>query len=85
MIQLNNILQTYFNGGASDYIVEFDGYNIGQDLIAKDLSDMFFVLDRIVSVSIVNSSTEAELVDISVGAGEVVKLGTVTWSQTVVE
>lgn len=83
--QLGNILQTYINGGESDYVVGFDGFNIGQDLKASDLSEMFFVLDRVVGVSVVNSDTEAELVDVTVGSGEVLKLGTVSWSQTVVE
>ena len=83
--QLENILETYINGGESNYIIEFDGYNIGQDLKASDLSDMFFVLDRVTGVSVVNSDTEAELIDISVGSGEVLKLGTVSWSQTIVE
>ena len=83
--QLQNIIETYINGGESDYIISFDGYIIGQDLMANDLHDMFFVLDHVVDVGVVDSDTGVALVDVSVGAGEVVKLGTVSWSQTVVE
>ena len=83
--QLNNILETFINGGESNYIVSFDGYSIGQDLIADDLVQMFYVLDQVVSVSVVDSSSEAALIDVSVGSGEVVKLGTISWTQTVVE
>ena len=83
--QLQNILETYINGGESDYIISYDGYNIGQDLKASDLADMFFVLDRVVNVSIVDSDTGVGLTDIVVSDSEVLKLGTVIWTQTIVE
>lgn len=83
--QLQNILETFINGGESDYIIGFDGYSVGQDLLASDLRDMFFVLDRVVSVSIVDSDTDVDLTDIVVSDSEVLKVGIVSWSQTVVE
>ena len=83
--QLQNILETFINGGESDYIVSFDGYSIGQDLLVNDLKDMFFVLDRVVNVSVVDSDAGVGLTDIVVSDTEVLKVGTVSWSQTVVE
>ena len=83
--QLNNILETFINGGSSEYIVEFDGYSIGEDLVADDLVQMFFVLDNVVGVSVVDDDLSNVLIDVSVGSGEVLKLGTVSWTQTVVE
>lgn len=83
--QLQNILETYINGGESEYIVSFDGFVIGQDVVASDFRDMFFVLDNVINVSIVDTDTGFALSDIVVSDNEVVDLGTVSWSQTIVE
>lgn len=83
--ELNNILETFINGGSSDYIMEFDGYNIGQGLLVADLVAMFMSIDGVVNVNVVDDDTSEPLVDVSVDPDEVLELGTVVFNQTIVE
>ena len=82
---LLNLLQTFFDGGSSDYIVDFDGLTIGQGVDKNTLMDVFSIVDGVVNSTIIDTSTGEELEPITVDSDEVLKLGTVNFSQTVVE
>ena len=82
--ELENILETFINGGSSDYILEFEGYNIGQSVTPSELVEMLQLLDQVVSVTVLTGDGDP-FTGLTIGSGEVVTVGTVSWSQTLVE
>ena len=82
--ELTNILETFINGGSSDYILEFEGYNIGQSVTPSELVEMFKLLDQVVSVTVLTGDGDP-FTGLTIGSGEVVELGSVSFVQTVVE
>ena len=80
---LNEFLSAIFNGGSALVGFDFDGLSIGEGLTKQDLYDTFYLIDDIESITVTVS--DVEMSDWTVDDDEVLKLGTVTWSQSVVE
>lgn len=83
---IQDILQTFFDGGSSNYImVDFEGLNIGEGVNKQKIIDVLSLIDDIVSVTVIDTSTGEELQDISIESDEVLKLGNLIINQTIVE
>jgi uncharacterized phage protein gp47/JayE len=82
--ELTNILETFINGGSSDYILEFEGYNIGQSVTPSELVEIFKLLDQVINVTVLTGDGDP-FTGLTIGSGEVVQLGSVSFVQTVVE
>ena len=80
---LTNLVTKIVYGGAWDR-AEFDGLSIGEDLTKQLLVDGLSLIDDIQSVSVKVTGQSSEFDTTSVTANQVVKLGTLTFSQTVV-
>ena len=79
---LEELLQAVFDGGEAISGAIFDGVSIGETLKKNTLYDAFYLIDAVETVEILISSTEIS--DLTVDDDEVLKLGTVTFNQTVV-
>ena len=82
--ELTNILETYINGGESNYIIEFDGFNIGQGITHSDFEEMFKLIDGVVNIEVIDNTTGLRLEDISLNEDEALKLEAVSFNQTIV-
>ena len=79
---LEELLSAVFDGGEAISGAIFDGVNIGETLKKTTLYESFDLIDAVETVEILISSTEIS--DLTVDDDEVLKLGTVTFNQTVV-
>ena len=79
---LEELLSSVFDGGEAISVSIFDGVNIGETLKKTTLYESFDLIDAVETVEILISSTEIS--DLTVDDDEVLKLGTVTFNQTVV-
>lgn len=79
---LDELLTAIFDGGEAISGASFDGVGIGETLKKTTLYESFDLIDAVESVEILISSTE--IGDLTVEEDEVLKLGTVTFNQTVV-
>lgn len=80
---ITNIITDFFNGGSHVEGFELPGVNIGQSVGKEDLYSLFAVIDNVVGVEITVGGTE--ITTLEVDDDEVLKLGTLTVNQTVVE
>lgn len=79
---LNELLSAVFDGGEALNGASFEGLSIGETLTKNDLYNAFLIIDAVQSVNITINSTEIS--DLTVDSDEVLKLGTVTFNQSVV-
>ena len=80
---IKNILKDLFDGGEQVRGFSFDGLKIGEGLTTDTLLGIFDMIDNVISVTITTGGSP--IADISGQAGKVLKLGTVTVTQTVAE
>ena len=80
---LIEFITAIFDGGFALVGFEFEGMNIGETLTKDKLYESFYIIEYVESVEIVENGTEIS--DLTVDEDEVLKLGTVTINQTVVE
>ena len=80
---LTNLFTALVNGGDYDRF-EFTGLNIGEDLTHDLLVSVVNYFDDIISLNVNVTGQSSEFTSTSVGANEVVKLGTLTFNQTVI-
>ena len=80
---IKNILKDLFDGGESVRGFYFDGLKISEGVSESTLYGVFDVIDNVMSVSI--ESGGSPVTDIDCPVNNVLKLGTVTVTQTVVE
>ena len=80
---IKDILEDLFDGGEQVRGFYFDGLKIGEGLTTDTLLGIFDMIDNVLSVTITSSGSP--IADISGQAGKVLKLGTVTVTQTVAE
>ena len=78
---LSELLSAIFDGGEVLSGLMYDGVGIGETLRKNALYGAFDVIDSVESVEILSDGVEIE--DLVVEPGEVLKLGTVTFNQTV--
>lgn len=81
--ELNNLFTALVYGGTWDRM-EFDGLNIGEDLTHDLLVSPSDFVDDIVSINVKVTGQSSEFSSTSVTVNQVVKLGTLTFNQTVV-
>lgn len=81
--ELTKLFTALVNGGAWDRL-EFDGLNIGQDLTHDLLVSPVDFIEDIISINVQITGQSSEFSSTSVGSGEVVKLGSLNFNQTVV-
>lgn len=79
---LSELLSAIFDGGEAISGASFDGVSIGETLTKNDLYNAFNIIDAVESVTILIGGNEIS--DLTVDDDEVLKLGTVTFNQTVV-
>lgn len=80
---LSDLLSSIFNGGEPlEGGVSYDGLNIGEGLTRQALYEAFYIIADVVNVTILID--DVEMSDLTVDSDEVLKLGTVTFTQTVV-
>ena len=79
---LEELLQAIFDGGEAISGAMFDGLMIGETLTKTTLYESFDLIEAVESVQIKIGDTE--IGDLTVDDDEVLKLGTVTFNQTVV-
>lgn len=79
---LEELLQAIFDGGEAISGAMFDGLMIGETLTKTTLYESFDLIEAVESVQIKIGDTEIS--DLTVDDDEVLKLGTVTFNQTVV-
>ena len=79
---LTELISAIFDGGEAISGAMFDGLMIGETLRKTTLYESFDIIDSVISVVILSNGTEIS--DLSVDEDEVLKLGTVTFNQTVV-
>lgn len=79
---LEELLQAIFDGGEAISGAMFDGLMIGETLTKTTLYESFDLIEAVESVQIKINGTEIS--DLTVDDDEVLKLGTVTFNQTVV-
>ena len=79
---LEELLQAIFDGGEAISGAMFDGLVIGETLTKTTLYESFDLIEAVESVQIKIGDTE--IGDLTVDDDEVLKLGTVTFNQTVV-
>lgn len=80
---LEEFIRAIFDGGDALVGFTFEGMNIGETLTKQSLYESFYLIEYVESIEILENSTEIS--DLSVDEDEVLKLGTVTINQTVVE
>ena len=80
---ITELLHAIFDGGEAINGAIFDGVNIGETLKKTTIYEAFDLIDAVESVEILISSTE--ITDLTVDDDEVLKLGTITINQTVVD
>lgn len=80
---LTNLVTAIVYGGDWDRVT-FPGLGIGEDLTRELLVNGLSVLDAIQGVSVKVTGESSEFISTSVTANQVVKLGTLSFSQTVV-
>ena len=80
---IKNILKDLFDGGESVRGFYFDGLKISEGISESTLFGIFDMIDNVVEVSI--ESDGVPVTDIDCPVNKVLKLGTVTVTQTVVE
>ena len=76
---IEDTIRAYIDGGNYE-MLEFDGFYIGDDLLVSKLTDTLLLLDDIESVTFSSDSTPLE--DIVIPANTVLKIGTITITQT---
>ncbi len=79
---LEELISAVFDGGEALNGASFEGLYIGETLLKNDLYNAFLIFDSVESVNITINNTE--ITDLSVDSDEVLKLGTVTFNQSVV-
>lgn len=82
---LTQVINAYFDGGTTDFIMEFEGLNIGQSVTKSELQDVFYVIDNVNGVTVSDSDTGEKISELTVASTEVLRLGTVTFNQTIVD
>ena len=81
--ELSELLSAIFDGGDAINGATFDGLSIGETLRKDDLYNSFYIIDAVESVTV--SSGGSEIGDLEpTGTDYVLKLGTVSFNQTVV-
>ena len=78
---LNANLSAFVDGGNFDRI-SYDGLSIGESVTQEDFQRCVGLFDSVVSCSVKVTGESTAFDSISIGSGEVLKLGTITWSQT---
>lgn len=81
--ELTNLFTTLVNGGSWDRI-DFDGLNVGEDLTHDLLLSPVDMIDDIISINVKITGQSSEFTSTSVSSNQVVKLGSLTFNQTVV-
>ena len=81
--ELTNLFTALVNGGNWDR-AEFDGLNIGEDLTHDLLLSPIDIIDDIISINVKITGQSSEFTSTSVSSNQAVKLGTLTFNQTVV-
>ena len=82
-IILSDLLSSIFNGGEPlEGGVSYDGLSIGEGLTRQALYEAFYIIEDVVNVTILID--DVEMSDLTVDSDEVLQLGTVTFTQTVV-
>ena len=80
---LKNILTDYINGGASVEGFEFEGLYIGEGINKLELYSIFEIVTQLSSIEILVDGTELDTIELD--SSEVLKIGTITVNQTVIE
>lgn len=80
---IEEFIRAIVDGGFALVGFEFEGMNIGETLTKDRLYESFYIIEYVESVEILENGTEIS--DLTVDEDEVLKLGTVTINQTVVE
>ncbi len=81
--ELTNLVTSIVNGGDWDRI-EFNGLNIGEQLTKQTLVEGFSFVDDIQSVGVKVTGESEEFDTTNISINEVVKLGDLTFNQTIV-
>lgn len=81
--ELTNLFTALVNGGNWDR-AEFDGLNIGEDLTHDLLVSPIDIIEDIISINVKITGQSSEFSSTSVSSNQAVKLGTLTFNQTVV-
>ena len=79
---LEELIAAIFDGGEAISGAMFDGLSIGETLKKTTLYESFDIIDAVETIEILISGVEME--DLTVEDDEVLKLGTVTFNQTMV-
>ena len=74
-------LKTFFDGGTSETLVEYDGLKINEKVDKHTLHDVFNVFDLVSNVSIKLHGESEELLNLTPSENAVLKLGTVNFTQ----
>lgn len=82
--ELNRFVTKMVNGGSYNQI-EFNGLNIGENLTNEFLTSNFSLLGDLVDIKVYLTGESAEFVSTDLDELEVVKLGTLTFNQTIIE
>ena len=80
---IEEFIRAIVDGGFALVGFDFDGVSIGETLTKDRLYESFYIIEYVESVEILENGTEIS--DLTVDEDEVLKLGTVTINQTVVE
>lgn len=80
---LKSILTDYIYGGSDNEGFELTGLNIGEGLSRTEVYPLFETIDSLASIQILVDGTELDTVTIN--EKEVLKIGTITVNQTLVE
>ena len=80
---LNDLLSSLFNGVGLTGEANYDGLSIGETLTKERFYNAFLLYDEIETIEVLESNVEIS--DLTVNSNAVLKLGTITWEQTVIE
>ena len=80
---ITKIIEDFIDGGARVEGYELEGVHIGQDVAIDDLYSLFDIIDDVISVSIEVDGSQVSVIEVD--DDEVLKLGTLSINQTVVE
>ena len=81
---IEQVVSKYFDGGSTDYVMEFDGLSIGEPLTRTGLYSAIEQIDGIVSVKVTRGVTTEEISTVYPVENGVMKTGTVGINQTIV-
>lgn len=81
---IEDVISKYFDGGSTDYNMEFDGLSIGESLTRTGFYAALEQIDGIVSIVAKRGSPSQEITTISPTENGVLKMGTIGINQTIV-